>query len=75
MWQAIHDSTEHSPESHRCLANLQGQFDRHKFGTNHILNVFYGLELAERVGFESTLKRIFNNIEGNGRHFRRWKYM
>jgi len=29
----------------------------------HTFNVFFMLELAERVGFEFTRKRSFNNIE------------
>ena len=28
-------------------------------------------DLAERVGFESALKRIFNNLQSSGRHIKR----
>jgi hypothetical protein len=33
------------------------------------------VKVVSAEGIESTLKRIFNNIQGNGRHFRRCWYM
>jgi hypothetical protein len=45
----------------------------HQFFSSLLNNLFILSKLAERVGFESTQKRSFNNIERTAGNVKHWK--